>query len=122
MKHKQKTKPFYINRLFFSFLMKQHFHCGEIFLMCMFVYMGARVSLYVRALCVCLCAIRYLPQAPWPWSVCIRKANSAIMMTALSFSFPIAVSLSLSRCLLLCLPLSLSLFFLLSDLSVSLER
>lgn len=61
--------------------------------------MGACVSLYV-----CLCAIWYLLQAPQPWSVCIRKATSAIMMTALSFSFPISAS---PPSLWLCLVLSL---------------
>lgn len=70
------------------------------------------VRVYVR---VCLWGIRYLPPAPWPWSVCMRKANSAIMMTGLSFSFPISVSSSpcLCACLELCpfLFLFLSLFF-----------
>ena len=97
---------------------------------CVLVCRGTCVSLYVRVYVCVLCGIWYLPQAPWPWSVCIRKANSAIMMTALSFSFPISVSLSLSSSA--CRPLALSrslsfhfsivIFFSLSDLSLSLLK
>lgn len=71
-----------------------------------------RVRLCVH---VCLRGIWYVPQAPRPWSVCIRKAKSAIMMTALSFSFPISVSLNLKS-----LPPSLSLSLAQSSLSPSL--